>query len=50
MLNFADVIRGKAKPVLTGREGVMTLATTLAITQSARTGDTIRIDDMLPSA
>jgi len=50
MQNFVDVIQGDAQPVLTGREGVMTLATTLAITQSARSGETIRIDDALAAA
>lgn len=50
MQNFADVIRGKAEPVLSGREGTKTLATTLAITESAKSGQVVRIDDMLSQA
>jgi predicted dehydrogenase len=47
MRNFAEVIRGTAQPVLSGRGGTMTLATTLAITRSAQTGKPVRVDDML---
>jgi predicted dehydrogenase len=47
MRNFADVIRGTAQPVLSGRGGTVTLATTLAITCSAQTGRPVRVDDML---
>jgi predicted dehydrogenase len=47
MLNFARVIRGTEQPVLSGREGARTLATTLAITLSARTGLPIDIEAML---
>ncbi len=47
MKNFAGVIQGREKPVLTGRDGTITLATTLAITASAKTGAPIRVDDML---
>lgn len=50
MRNFAAVIRGTETPVLSGRDGMLTLATTLAITQSAKTGKAIRIDDMLTEA
>ena len=49
MRNFAEVIRGQAAPVLSGRGGVMTLATTLAITQSARTGEPVQVDAVLNS-
>jgi predicted dehydrogenase len=49
MRNFADVIRGQARPVISGREGMVTLAATLAIAQSARTGSPVRVDDMLAS-
>ncbi|MBM3601015.1 MAG: Gfo/Idh/MocA family oxidoreductase [Alphaproteobacteria bacterium] len=45
--NFARVIRGEDKPVVSGQEGTRTLAATLGITESARTGLPIRIDDML---
>ena len=50
MRNFAAVIRGTEKPVLSGRDGLLTLATTLAITESAKDGQPIRIDDMLAGA
>src|SRR5258706_6989198 len=50
MRNFADVIRGLAEPVLSGRDGTLTLATTLAITQSARAGAPVRVADMLAPA
>ena len=46
MLNFSDVILGRAAPMQTGRDGTITLATTLAITESANTGQPVRIDDM----
>lgn len=49
MRNFANVIRGSEPPVLTGRDGTMTLATTLAITLSAETGRPIAIDELLAS-
>jgi predicted dehydrogenase len=45
--NFAAVIRGTASPVLTGREGAMTLATTLAISRSAESGEVVRVAGML---
>jgi predicted dehydrogenase len=47
MRNFSGVIRGTEKPVLSGRDGTTTLATTLAITESARSGGPVRVDDML---
>jgi len=47
MRNFANVIRGIEQPVLSGRGGTMTLATTLAITRSAQTGKPVSVDDML---
>ena len=50
MRNFASVIRGTEQPVLSGRDGMLTLATTLAITESAKTGQAVRIDDMLANA
>ena len=46
MLNFSDVILGIEEPVQTGRDGTITLATTLAITRSADTGQPVQIDDM----
>ena len=47
MRNFAGVIRGVEEPVLTGRDGTRTLATTLAITESAKTGQPVRVDDIM---
>ena len=47
MRNFANVIRGSEKPVLDGRGGTMTLATTLAITRAAQTGAQVRVADMM---
>lgn len=48
--NFARVIRGSEEPVLSGREGMRTLATTLAITEAAASGATVRIDDLIAAA
>ncbi len=50
MLNFARVVRGTEQPVLSGRDGTRTLATTLAITQSAQTGLPVDIDSVMPAA
>jgi predicted dehydrogenase len=47
MRNFAGVIRGTEQAVLSGRDGTRTLATTLAITEAAKTGQTVRVDDMM---
>jgi hypothetical protein len=37
-------------PVLSGRDGTVTLATTLAITRSAQTGALVRVADMMVPA
>lgn len=50
MRNFAEVIRGKAKPVVSGEDGARTLAATMAITESAALGRPVRIDDLLKRA
>jgi len=48
MINFAGVIRGTAEPVLSGRDGSLTLATTLAISRSAEQGGApVRVEDMM---
>ncbi len=47
MRNFAAVIRGTEEPVLSGRNGTMTLAATLAITESAKSGQPVHIGDMM---
>ncbi len=47
MKNFARVIRGSEEPVVTGRDGLITLATTLAITTSAETGLPVRVADLI---
>ena len=46
MRNFAGVIRGTEAPVLSGRDGTRTLAATLAITESAETGQPVRVGDI----
>ena len=48
--NLARVARGIEQPVLSGREGLRTLATTLAITESAARGTPVRVDDMIAAA
>jgi predicted dehydrogenase len=50
MRNFSGVIRGTEQPVLSGRDGAATLATTLAITESALRGKPVRVDEMLQRA
>jgi predicted dehydrogenase len=47
MRNFAAVIAGREQPVVSGREGLLTLAVTLAIHESAKTGLPVRIGDLL---
>ena len=47
MRNFIDVIHHRAKPIVSGWEGTHTLAATLAIATSAKTGQPVRMDDML---
>ena len=47
MRNFAASIRGDAAPVVSGCEGARTLAGTLAITESARTGRPVRLDELM---
>ena len=41
--HFCDVIRGKAIPVVSGREGLQTLKVIEAIKQAARTGQSVAI-------
>lgn len=47
MRNFAGVIRGKEKPVVSGLDGARTLAATLAIPLSAQAGRPLGIDDLM---
>ncbi|MGI9522072.1 MAG: Gfo/Idh/MocA family protein [Hyphomicrobiaceae bacterium] len=47
MRNFAGVIRGTEQPVLSGRDGTITLATTLAISEAAKTGNPVRVSDLM---
>jgi predicted dehydrogenase len=47
MRNFAQVIGAQAEPVVSGWEGARTLAGTLAIALSARSGGPVRVDDLL---
>lgn len=50
MRNFADVIAGRSAPVLTGRDGLITLAATLAISESAKSGQIVRVKDQIESS
>jgi len=45
--HFARVIRGEEQPIIDVAEGTRTLAATLAIAQSAKTGRPVRVGDML---
>ena len=45
--HFAHVIRGEEPPVIDAAEGARTLAATLAITESAKTGRPVRVSDMI---
>lgn len=47
MRHFAAIIRGKTKSVLPIRDGAVTLATTIAITQAAQTGAPVHVDTLL---
>ncbi len=47
MRNFAQVIAGQAAPIVSGEEGLRTLAATLAISASATSGQPVRIADLL---
>jgi len=47
MRNFAAVIRGTEEPRVSGREGLLTLAATLAIHESAKTGQPVRLDEFI---
>ena len=48
--HFARVIRGEEAPVIDVAEGTRTLAATLAIAESARTGRPVRVADMLQAS
>jgi len=50
MRNFAAVIRGEAEPVVSGREGALTLAATLAIKESAARGAAVAVHDLIAAA
>jgi predicted dehydrogenase len=45
--NFCDVIRGRAPPVVSGREGLRTLAVIAAIKEAATTGSTVEVSEIL---
>lgn len=45
--HFCKVIRGDEEPVITAKDALMTLATTLAILESSVTGQTVRPGEML---
>src|SRR4029453_816164 len=41
--HFADVIRGRAEPVVSGRDGLKALEVVEAITRAAESGDTVTL-------
>jgi predicted dehydrogenase len=45
--HFARVIRGEEAPIIDVAEGTRTLAATLAIAESAKTGRPVRVDDLM---
>lgn len=47
MRHFVDVIRGKAEPIISGREGTRTLEATLAVKRAAASGTVIRLDETI---
>ena len=47
--HFCNVIRGHEEPVITAADGLMTLATTLAVLQSAETGRPVDPGELLES-
>ena len=47
MRNFAAVIAGREKPVVSGEDGARTLAATMAITESAAQGRPVTVEAML---
>ena len=47
--HFLTVIAGQASPLITARDGMMTLVTTLAIAEAARTGTRIELSAYLES-
>lgn len=47
LAHFVAVIRGEAAPVIDAREGVMTLAATLAVSRAAAEGVRVQVSDML---
>jgi predicted dehydrogenase len=47
MRHFSAVIAGKETPIMSGEEGIRTLATTIAINESAKTGNAVMVEDVL---
>lgn len=48
--HFLDVIAGRAAPVVSARDGLMTLAATLAVDRAAREGRAVTLSEMLADA
>ncbi len=46
LIHFAQVVRGKARPLVTADDGTRTLAATLAVAQSAATGRPVALKDI----
>lgn len=45
LAHFCDVIRGRGEPLVSGREGLATLAVIEAIKNSASSGQVVHLDD-----
>lgn len=45
--HFVDIIEGKVEPLISARDGAMTLATVLAIARAGREGRTVAVSEML---
>jgi predicted dehydrogenase len=45
--HFADVVEGKAEPLVSARDGMMTLATTLAVAKAGQESRVVTIEEML---
>ncbi|MFY8055881.1 MAG: Gfo/Idh/MocA family oxidoreductase [Limnohabitans sp.] len=45
MAHFAEVIQGKAQPLVTARDGLQNLLVVEAITQAAKTGREVQLTE-----
>jgi predicted dehydrogenase len=47
IVHFARAIRGVEQPVVTGGDGLRSLAVVAAVSEAARTGDVVRVDELM---